>query len=221
MSAVAAVIRRDLRLAARRWPEFALPPLFLLVVASLFPVAISPAATVLALLGPGVVWVAALLAALLGQELLFRPDYDDGALELMALSPQPLATLAAARVLVHWLVTGLPLIVVTPLVAVWFSMSAAATEVTLAGLLLGTPVLSLIGGVAAALTVSLKRSAPLLALLVLPLCVPVVIFGTRAAALADSGLTAAGPLYLLAALLVLALTLAPFAHGAALRISLE
>ena len=221
MSAVAAVIRRDLRLAARRWPEFALPPLFLLVVASLFPVAISPAATVLALLGPGVIWVAALLAALLGQELLFRPDYDDGALELMALSPQPLATLAAARVLVHWLVTGLPLIVVTPLVAVWFSMSAAATEVTLAGLLLGTPVLSLIGGVAAALTVSLKRSAPLLALLVLPLCVPVVIFGTRAAALADSGLTAAGPLYLLAALLVLALTLAPFAVGAALRISLE
>ena len=221
MSAVAAVIRRDLRLAARRWPEFALPPLFLLVVASLFPVAVSPAATVLSLIGPGVVWVAALLAALLGQELLFRPDYDDGALELMALSPQPLATLAAARVLVHWLVTGLPLIVVTPLVAVWFSMSAAATEVTLAGLLLGTPVLSLIGGVAAALTVSLKRSAPLLALLVLPLCVPVVIFGTRAAALADSGLTAAGPLYLLAALLVLALTLAPFAVGAALRISLE
>ena len=221
MSAVTAVVRRDLRLAARRWPEFALPPLFLLVVASLFPIAVSPAATVLALLGPGVVWVAALLAALLGQELLFRPDYDDGALELMALSPQPLASLAAARVLVHWLVTGLPLIVVTPLVAVWFSMSATATEATLVGLLLGTPVLSLVGGVAAALTVSLKRSAPLLALLVLPLCVPVVIFGTRAAALADSGLTAAGPLYLLAALLVLALTLAPFAVGAALRISLE
>lgn len=221
MNAVAALVRRDFRLASRRWSDFALPPLFLLVVASLFPLAVSPAATVLALIGPGVIWVAALLAALLGQELLFRPDYEDGALELMALSPQPLTGIAAARVLVHWSLTGLPLIVVTPLVALWFSMSADVTAVTLAGLALGTPVLSLLGGIAAALTVSLKRSAPLLALLALPLSVPVVIFGTRAAALADSGLVAAGPLYLLAAMLALALTLAPFAVGAALRISLE
>ena len=221
MSVIAAVVRRDLTLAARRWSEFALPPLFLLVVASLFPLAVSPASTVLSMIGPGVVWVAALLAALLGQELLFRPDYDDGALELMALSPTPLAAIGAARVLVHWCVTGLPLIVVTPLVAVWFSMSPAATYATLVGLLFGTPVLSLIGGIAAALTVSLRRSAPLLALLVLPLCVPVVIFGARAASLADGGVSADGPLYLLAALLVLSLTLAPFAVGAALRISLE
>ncbi|MEX0900042.1 MAG: heme exporter protein CcmB [Gammaproteobacteria bacterium] len=221
MSTAAAVVRRDLILAARRWPEFALPPLFLLIVASLFPLAVSPAASVLALIGPGVIWVAALLAALLGQELLFRPDYDDGALELMALSSRPLAVIGTARVLVHWFVTGLPLIVITPLVAVWFSMSPAATQATLIGLVLGTPVLSLVGGIAAALTVSLKRSAPLLALIVLPLCVPVVIFGTRAASLADGGVPADGPLYLLAALLVLALTLAPFAVGAALRISLE
>lgn len=221
MSAVAAIVRRDLLLASRRWSDFALPPLFLLVVASLFPLAVSPAATVLATIGPGVVWVAALLAALLGQELLFRPDYEDGALELMALSPRSLTGLATVRVLVHWLLTGLPLIAVTPLVALWYSMSADATVATLAGLALGTPVLSLLGGVAAALTVSLKRSAPLLALLVLPLCVPVVIFGTRAAAFADAGLGVAGALYLLAAMLVLALTLTPFAVGAALRISLE
>lgn len=221
MNAVGAVIRRDLKLASRRWSEFALPPLFLLVVASLFPLAVSPSATVLAMIGPGVVWVAALLAALLGQELLFRPDYEDGALELMALAPPPLTALAAARVFVHWALTGLPLIVVTPIVAVWFSMSADATVATLWSLVLGTPVLSLLGGVAAALTVSLKRSAPLLALLVLPLCVPVVIFGTRAAAFADAGLDAGGSLYLLGAMLVLAVTLAPFAVGAALRISLE
>lgn len=221
MNAAAAVMRRDLMLASRRWSDFALPPLFVLVVASLFPLAVSPASTVLAMIGPGVIWVAALLAALLGQELLFRPDYEDGALELMALAPPSLTTLAAARVLVHWLLTGLPLIVVTPLVAVWFSMSADATLATLAGLALGTPVLSLFGAIAAALTVSLKRSAPLLALLVLPLTVPVVIFGTRAAAFADAGLDATGSLYLLAAMLVLAATLAPFAVGAALRIGLE
>src|SRR5690606_21442528 len=129
-----AVVKRDLKLASRRWSDFALPPLFLLVVASLFPLAVSPAATVLAMIGPGVVWVAALLAALLGQELLFRPDYEDGALELMALAPPSLTALAAARVLVHWALTGLPMIVVTPLVAVWFSMSADATLATLAGL---------------------------------------------------------------------------------------
>lgn len=221
MSVLAAVVKRDLRLAWRRWPEFALPPLFVVLVASLFPLGISPSQAVLELIGPGVIWVAALLAALLGLELLFRPDYDDGALELLALSPHPLAAMAASRIAVHWLVTGVPILLVTPLVALMYSMPPTVLGVLLLGLLIGTPLLSLIGGIAAALTVSLKRSAPLLALLVLPLCIPVLIFGTRATALAGSGLPAAGALYLLGAMLVLGVTLAPLAAGAALRISLE
>lgn len=221
MSVLAAVVRRDVRLAWRRWPEFALPPLFVVLVASLFPLGISPSQPVLELIAPGVVWVAALLAALLGLELLFRPDYDDGALELLALSPHPLAAVAAARIAVHWLVTGVPILAVAPLVALMYSVPPTVLGVLMLGLLIGTPLLSLIGGIAAALTVSLKRSAPLLALLVLPLCVPVLIFGTRATALAGAGLPAAGALYLLGAMLVLGVTLAPLAAGAALRISLE
>lgn len=221
MSVLVAIVRRDLRLAWRRWPELALPPLFVVLVASLFPLGISPSQMVLEMIAPGVVWVAALLAALLGLELLFRPDYDDGALELLALSPHPLAAMAASRIAVHWLVTGIPIIAVTPLVALMYSMQLQTLGVLMLGLLIGTPLLSLIGGIAAALTVSLKRSAPLLALLVLPLCIPVLIFGTRATALAGSGLPAAGALYLLGAMLVLGLTLAPLAAGAALRISLE
>ncbi|MCA1798909.1 MAG: heme exporter protein CcmB [Xanthomonadaceae bacterium] len=221
MSMLAAVVQRDLRLAWRRWPEFALPPLFVVLVASLFPLGISPSQAVLELIAPGVVWVAALLAALLGLELLFRPDYDDGALELLALSPHPLAAMAASRIAVHWLVTGVPILAVAPLVALMYSVPLEVLGVLMLGLLIGTPLLSLIGGIAAALTVSLKRSAPLLALLVLPLCIPVLIFGTRATALASSGLSAAAALYLLGAMLVLGVTLAPLAAGAALRISLE
>lgn len=220
-SVLAAVLGRDLRLAWRRWPELALPPLFLVLVASLFPLGISPSLEVLNLIAPGVIWVAALLAALLGLEILFRPDYEDGALELMALSPQPLVPLALSRVFAHWLVTGLPLIVVAPLIGVMYALPIDVLNTLVAGLALGTPVLSLVGGIAAALTVSLKRSAPLLALLLLPLCVPVLIFGTRAVAMTASGLDAAGPLYLLGAMLALAVTLAPFAIAAALRISLE
>lgn len=218
---MSALFLRDLRVVARRWPEFALPPLFLVLVASLFPLAIAPDTETLNLIAPGVIWVAALLAALLGLELLFRPDYDDGSLELVAVAPRPLALIALSRVAVHWLVTGLPLLVVTPLVAVMYDLPADVVGTMLVGLALGTPLLSLIGAVAAALTVSLKRSAALLALLVLPLCVPALIFGTRAAVLTAEGMPATGPLYLIAAMLVLAVTLAPLAIGAALRINLE
>lgn len=218
---LAEVFRRDLRLAWRRWPELAQPPLFMLLVASLFPLGVSPSLQVLNMIAPGVIWIAALLASLLALDLLFRPDYDDGSLELMALSPQPIALLAASRVLVHWLVTGVPVLIVAPLIGIMYALQAEALNVLVLGLLLGTPLLSLIGGIGAALTVSLRRTAPLLALLVLPLCVPVLILGTRAAAMAASGLDSAGPLYMLAALLVLGLTLAPLAMGAALRINLE
>lgn len=221
MSPVTAVLARDLRLARRRWSQFALPPLFLVVVASLFPMGISPSAATLNLVAPGVIWIAALLAALLALDTLFRADYDDGVLELLALGPAPWTAVVAARLAAHWLLTGLPLVLVTPLVGVMYVLPADVTSTMIIGLLLGTPVLSALGGIAAALTVSLPRSGALLALLVLPLCVPVLIFGTRAAAMTASGLQPDGPLYLLAALLVLALTLAPFAAAMALRISLE
>lgn len=221
MSAVAAMLVRDLRLASRRWSQFALPPLFLVIVASLFPMGLSPAAETLNLIAPGVIWIAALLAALLALDTLFRADFDDGVLELMALGKAPWTLVVAARLAAHWLLTGLPLVLVTPLVAVMYALPGDVTLTIILGLLLGTPVLSALGGIAAALTVSLPRSGALLALLVLPLCVPVLIFGTRAAAMTASGLPADGPLYLLGALLVLALTLAPFAAAMALRISLE
>lgn len=216
-----AILRRDLRLAWRRWPELAQPPLFLLLVASLFPLAVSPSREVLNTIAPGVIWVAALLAVLLALDLLFRPDLDDGSVDLMVLSPQPLALVAASRVLVHWLVTGVPLIIVTPLIGVMYALPSDVLNVIVQGLMLGTPLLSLVGGIGAALTVGLRRAAPLLALLVLPLYVPVLIFGTRAAALAAAGLDPSGALYLLAAMLVLGVTLAPLAIGAALRISVE
>lgn len=221
MSPVVAILTRDLRLAHRRWSQFALPPLFLVVVASLFPMGISPSAETLNLVAPGVIWIAALLAALLALDTLFRADYDDGVLELLALAPAPWTAVVAARLAAHWLLTGLPLVLVTPLVGVMYALPGDVTSTMIWGLLLGTPVLSALGGIAAALTVSLPRSGALLALLVLPLCVPVLIFGTRAAAMTASGLPADGPLYLLGALLVLALTLAPFAAAMALRISLE
>lgn len=221
MSAVAAVLARDLRLAHRRWSQFALPPLFLIVVASLFPMGISPSVEMLNMVAPGVIWIAALLAALLALDTLFRADYDDGVLELLALGPTPWTAVVSARLLAHWLLTGLPLVLVTPLVGIMYALPGDVTLIMMLGLLLGTPVLSALGGIAAALTVSLPRSGALLALLVLPLCVPVLIFGTRASAMTASGLPADGPLYLLGALLVLAVTLAPFAAAMALRISLE
>lgn len=216
-----ATVKRDLRLAVRRWSEFALPPLFLLLVASLFPLGVSPSLETLGMIGPGVIWVAALLAALLGLETLFRPDYEDGTLELLVLGTPMLPAVCLARVAAHWLVTGLPLLAIAPLVAMMYGLKTDVLMVLAAGLLLGTPILSMIGAVAAALTVSLKRSAPLLALLVLPLCVPVLIFGARATSMVASGLPVDGPLYLMAALLVLAVTLAPFAIAAALRINME
>ncbi len=221
IAAMQTVIRRDLRLAARRWTEFALPPLFLLLVASLFPLGLSPTGELLRLIAPGVIWVAALLAALLGLELLFRPDHDDGSLEFLALTPQPLEIVVVGRIVAHWIVTGLPLIVVTPVIAVMYAMPGGVVSTLVIGLALGTPLLSLLGGLAAALTVSLKGGAALLAILVLPLCVPVLIFGARAAAMAADGADAGGPLYLIAAMLVLALTLVPFAIAAALRINME
>lgn len=220
-AAALALLRRDLRAALRRWGEAALPLTFFVIVITLFPLGLAPERDLLSAIGPGVLWVAALLASLLSLESLFRPDLEDGSMEQMVLSPQPLAVLALTKALGHWLLSGLPLLLLTPLVAQAFYLPGNAVLVLVAALLLATPTLSLIGAVAAALTASLRRGAGILGILVLPLTLPLLIFGARATDLAMQGHSAAGPLYLLAALLALALTLAPLAIAAALRISVD
>ncbi|MGH8399458.1 MAG: heme exporter protein CcmB [Gammaproteobacteria bacterium] len=219
--ALPALIRRDLQLAYRRRGEMVTPLMFFIMVTALFPLGLDPEPALLRTLAPGVIWVAALLAGLIGLESLFKSDYEDGALELMVLSPVPLELVALIRVLTHWLITGLPLVILAPLMGMLLSFPASAMDTLLAGLLLGTPVLSLLGAVGAALTVGLRRSGMLLPLLILPLAVPVLIFGARSAAMAVAGDDVSGPLYLLGAMLALTLTLAPFAIAGGLRVSLE
>lgn len=215
------LLRRDLLLAYRRRGEMATPLVFFVIVTALFPLGLNPEPTLLRNLAPGVIWVAALLAALIGQESLFKSDYEDGTLELLLLSPAQLELVALLRVLTHWLVTGLPLVILAPLMGMLLNYPASAMWELVASLLLGTPVLSLLGAAGAALTVGLRRSGMLLPILVLPLAVPVLIFGARATAIAADGGNVSGPLYLLAAMLVLAVTLTPFAIAGGLRVSLE
>lgn len=220
-NAFAALLRRDLSLAFRHRGELANPLIFFLMVVTLFPLGVSPDVELLRRIAPGVIWIAALLSALFSLESLFRSDFDDGALEQLLLSPQPLAVLVLAKVLAHWLVSGLPMLLLAPLLAMLLAMPAGSIGVLMASLALGTPLLSLIGAVGVALTVGLRRGGLLLTVLVLPLYVPVLIFSTGAVTAAGAGLPVSGQLYLLAALLTLAITLAPFAIGAALRISLS
>ena len=219
--AFAAVLERDLRLAVRRRGELAQPLIFFAAVATLFPLALGPEPALLARIAPGILWVAALLATLLPLERMFRPDFEDGTLEQMLLSPHPASVLALAKVVAHWLVTGLPIIVFAPVIGLFLQLPGQALPVLLATLALGTPLLALIGAIGVALTVGLRSGGPLLALLLLPLYVPVLIFAAGAVDRAVAGLPVAGPLYMLAALLLLALTLAPLAIAAALRISLS
>jgi heme exporter protein B len=220
-NAFTALLRRDLSLAFRHRGELANPLIFFLMVVTLFPLGVSPDVELLRRIAPGVIWIAALLSALFSLESLFRSDFDDGALEQLLLSPQPLAVLVLAKVLAHWLVSGLPMLLFAPLLALLLAMPAGSIGVLMASLALGTPLLSLIGAVGVALTVGLRRGGLLLTVLVLPLYVPVLIFATGAVTAAGAGLPVSGQLYLLAALLTLAITLAPFAIGAALRISLS
>ena len=215
------VLRRDLQIAIRKRSELLNPILFFIMVVSLFPLGIGPEPRLLAEIAPGVIWVAALLATLLSMERLFRSDFEDGALEHLLLSPHALSLLALAKVLAHWLVTGLPLILVSPLLGVLLHLPAEAIRVLPLTLLLGTPILSLLGAVGVALTVGLRRGGVLLTLLVLPLYVPVLIFGTAAVAAAAAGLPVSGQLALLGAMLALALTLSPLATAAGLRISAD
>jgi heme exporter protein B len=216
-----AQLARDLRLVWRRRGDAAQPLLFALIVVALFPLALGSGATMLARIAPGVVWVAVLLAGLLTLDSLFRSDLEDGSLEQLLLSPAPLAWLIAMRVLVHWLVTALPLLVATPLFAELLQLPRPLLAPLMLSLAVGTPLLSLVGAIVAALTVGIRRSGMLLAVLALPLFVPVLVFGSGAVVAASQGLPWSGAIYLLAAGLALALVLVPLAAAAALRIALS
>jgi len=220
-TALGRLMARDLRIALRRSGDSLQPLGFFLVVTTLFPLALDPALSLLRDIAPAALWVGALLSSLLALDLLFRDDGQDGTLEQLALCGQPFPLLLLAKTGVHWLLTGLPLVLVAPLAAIGLGAPYAAMPGILSALLLGTVALSLIGAVGAGLTMSLKRNGSLLALLVLPLAVPVLIFGARATALAIAGEALGAPLYLLAAMAVLALTLTPWALAAAVRIGLE
>ncbi|MBA1187879.1 heme exporter protein CcmB [Pseudomonas entomophila] len=219
MNLFLSMMRREARVLCRRPAELANPLVFFALVVALFPLAVGPETTVLRTLSPGLVWVAALLAVLLSLDGLFRSDFEDGSLEQWLLSRRALPLLALAKVLTHWLFSGLALVALSPLLALMLGLPGECLPVLLVSLLLGTPVLSLLGAVGAALTVGLKRGGVLLALLVLPLYVPVLILGSGALQAALQGLPATGQLWWLASLMVLTVTLAPFAIAAGLRIS--
>lgn len=221
MNAVVISLQRDLRLAGRRRSEVMTSLIFFVVVVSLFPLGIGPEMQLLQRIGPGVIWVAALLATLLGLPRLFAADHADGTLEQMALSPQPLVLLVAGKVMAHWLLCGLPLVLLAPLLGLQFNLDGGALQVLVLALLLGTPVLSLIGAVGAALTLGVRGGGALVALLLLPLYVPALVFGAGAVESHSAGLSAAPQLSLLGALLTVALAFAPWAATAALRIALE
>ncbi|MGJ0516783.1 MAG: heme exporter protein CcmB [Methylomicrobium sp.] len=216
-----AIIRRDLLLAFRRRAEMINPLLFFILVITLFPLGIGAQPNLLQAIAPGVIWVAALLAAMLSLDSLFRSDFDDGSLEQMLLSPHPASLLVLAKVIAHWLVTGLPLLLVAPLLAVFLGLPNHALGVLLLTLLLGTPVLSLIGAIGVALTVGLRRGGMILSLLVLPLYVPVLIFAGNAVQMAAGGLPVDAQISILIAMLLLALVLAPWPTAAALKMSIH
>lgn len=216
-----AVLLRDLRLAARRRIDALLPLVFFVVALSLFPLGVGPEAQMLRDIAPGIVWVCALLASMLSVGSLFAGDLADGSLEQLLLAPQPAIAVAAAKSTAHWLLTGLPLIVATPLVGLLFGMSGPALLALVAGLLLGTPILSLLGALGAALTLGLRSGGMLLILIVLPLAIPILIFGTGAVGAIEAGQSASGHYSLMGALLIGSLLGAPLATAAALRISSE
>ncbi|HZX69619.1 MAG TPA: heme exporter protein CcmB [Rhodanobacter sp.] len=216
-----AMLRRDLVLAWRRRSDIAMPVLYSLIVTMLFPFALGPEDTLLQRIAAGVILVTVLLAMLLALDAIFASDIEDGSLEQLMLAPQPLALMLGMKILAHWLTTALPLIVITPLLATMLHLPAAIIPVLLLALLLVTPLISLFGAVLVALTAGTRRSGMLLALMLLPLCVPALIFAAGAVAAAQQGLPWLAPISWLAALLVLAVVLAPLACAAALRIALD
>lgn len=214
------LILTELKLLYRRRQELVNPLIFFLMVCTLFPLAVSPDSEQLQTMAPGIIWVAAMLASLLSLDMLFRHDFDDGTLEQMAFSEQPLYLLSLIKVICYWLMSGLPLVMISPLLAVMLFLPMDAIPVLLLSLLLGTPVLSLVGAIGAALTVSLKKGGVVISLLVLPLFMPVLIFGSSAVVAASQGLPATGQLAWLGVLLVLGVTMAPLATAIAIRISI-
>lgn len=216
-----AVIRRDALLAFRRRSDVLSTLFFFLMVVSLFPLGVGPERDLLRTMAPGVLWVAALLAAMLSLGRMFALDHADGTLEQMLLSSEPLTVIVAGKVLAHWLVSGLPLVLLAPLLALQFDLSTDAIGVLASSLLLGTPVLSLIGGIGAALTLGLRGGGVLVALLVLPLYIPVLIFGAGAVGAQASGLGSTAHLQLLAGVLMASAVLAPWATAAALQVALD
>ncbi|MCX7239627.1 MAG: heme exporter protein CcmB [Burkholderiales bacterium] len=221
MNAILAVMRRDLLMVMRRKSEVLTALFFFVIVTSLFPLGIGPEPNLLRKIAPGVLWVAALLATMLGLQRMFSADHADGTLEQMAISPTPLIMLVVGKIGAHWLVSGLPLVVVAPILGIQFDLDSSALGVLVGALLLGTPLLSLIGSIGAALTLGVRGGGVLLSLLVLPLYIPALIFGAGAVEAHISGLGAGGHLSLLAAMLALAVFFAPWATTAALRIALE
>ncbi len=221
LAAVRCIFVRDLRLALRRRADTLAAMIFFVMVVSLFPLGIGPESALLRTMAPGVVWVAALLSSMLSLTRLFADDHQDGTLEQLLLSAHPLAFLALGKIAAHWMSSGLLLVVVAPLLALQFDLSPSACGVLVLSLLLGTPVLSLLGAIGAALTVGLRGGSVLLSLLVLPLAVPVLVFGAGAVEAYNAGLGVSAHLSLLGALLVLALAAAPVVVAAALRIALE
>ena len=214
-------VARDVKLALRSRAELGVQLLFYVVVASLFPLATTPERSTLTVIGPGVLWVAALLASLLSLPRLFAADHADGTLEQIALSPYPLVALVGGKIVAHWLTTGLPLVVIAPLVGLQYALDEETLSVLAVALLIGTPILSLLGAIGAALTLGLRSSGSLVALLILPLYVPVLVFGAGAVEAARTGLGASAHLSLLGAGLLIACVGAPFAAAAAVRIALD
>lgn len=221
VGACRAVFARDLLIAARRRSDVLTTFFFFIIVVSLFPLGVGPEPNMLREIAPGVVWVAALLAAMLSLARMFSADYADGTLEQLVLTPQPLTMLVLSKVAAHWITTGLPLVVIAPVLGLQFDLPADALGTLVVSLLIGTPALLLIGAVGAALTLGVRGSGALTALLVLPLYIPVLIFGAGAVVATATGAGAAGHLSLLGAMLLVSLVFAPWATAMALKIALE
>lgn len=213
------LLARDLRLAFRSRHELANPLIFFVLVVTLFPLAVAPSAESLKVMAPGVIWVSALLSVLLSLDRLFKQDYEDGSLDQLMLSPNPLVILVLAKVGAHWLLTGLPLVLIAPLLGMFMYVPDEAIGALMLSLLLGTPVLSLVGAIGVSLTVAVNRGGVLLSLIILPLYIPVLIFGANAVDVASDGMSVRGQMLFLAAVLALAVSLAPLATAVALRIT--
>lgn len=221
MSALLTIIRRDLLLVMRRKSEVLTALFFFVIVTSLFPLGIGAESALLRKIAPGVIWVAALLSTLLGLQRIFAADYIDGTLEQLALSPKPLVLLVMGKIIAHWVVCGLPLVILAPVIGLQFDLDSSSLRTLTWALLLGTPVLSLVGSIGAALTLGVRGASVLMSLLILPLYIPVLIFGAGAVYADSVGLDVTGHFSLLGALLIFALAFVPWVSAAAVKIAIE